>query len=220
MTIKFDDSWIEAHYHIAEKKNGLTILKSRHPDRWKEIKFVLSNFRLLYSEVASSGGGKSKVTQRLEKLFKKKGWKGVEVEHSSVIRIGKNFNKKNKVVYKRIKGTSETHELDLFKKQVGIEIEWNNKHQFFSRDLELFSYLYEVEAIEVGVIITRHHDLEHLFKRLGVSTVNDKSKGKPIADKYGETTTQTDKLEKLLKTNRFTCPLVVIGITEDIFTYW
>lgn len=219
MAEKSSDKWVNAYYHIDERKNGLTILKTVHPEIWKDIKFVLRGFRLYYSEFAGAGGGKTPVTKRLEKLFHKKEWKAVEIRHHNLLKIGKRFDTKNEIVYEEKEFLSHSHELDLYKKSVGVEIEWNNKHQFFSRDIELFSYLYEVGIIDVAVLITRHHDLEKMFSRLGLSTVPGKNHYKSIAKKYGETSTQTDKLEKLLESNRFSCPLVIIGITEDVLRY-
>jgi hypothetical protein len=216
---KQSDIWVENHYFIDERKSGLTVLKNCHPEIWRDIKFALRGFRFFYSEIASGGGGKTPIVFRLENLFKKKGWKAVEIRHSNYFEIGKGFDKKSPTIYEASRTMSQTHELDLYKNRIGLEIEWNNKHQFFSRDIELFSYLYEVGVIDVGILITRHYDLENLFKRLGKSTIPGKDYGTVIAKKYGQTTTQTDKLEKLLQSNRFSCPLVIIAITEDVFRY-
>ena len=59
---------------------------------------------------------------------------------------------------------STTHEIDHVRKVGGhalaLEIEWNNKDQFFDRDLENFRRLHAEGAISAGVIITRGASLQ------------------------------------------------------------
>jgi len=38
-------------------------------------------------------------------------------------------------------------------------VEWNNKDPFFDRDLNNFRLLFELRAIDLGIIITRTDDL-------------------------------------------------------------
>ncbi|MBW0004674.1 MAG: restriction endonuclease, partial [Hyphomicrobiales bacterium] len=53
-------------YDIREWRNGLAILSAARPDEWADIVTVLSKFRLLNSEIATPGGRKSKVADRLD----------------------------------------------------------------------------------------------------------------------------------------------------------
>jgi hypothetical protein len=50
---------------------------------------------------------------------------------------------------------------------VAVELEWNNKDPFFDRDLNNFRLLFELRAIDAGVIITRATELQKIFKQLG-----------------------------------------------------
>ncbi|KXY11472.1 BglII/BstYI family type II restriction endonuclease [Bacillus sp. FSL K6-0067] len=213
MKKKHSDAWVQKNYFINEKNNGLIILQNKHLDLWTDTKFALRGFRLHYKEIVSPGGGKSLVTQRLEKFFKKKNWKSVEFKELHTVSIGKNFGKKAEEIFDTKEVSSQTHEIDLFKNRVAVEIEWNNKHQFFSRDLETFDYLYKIDMINVGVIITKHTSLHELFESLGYLVTTKKK----VADKYGSTHTHTEKLKKLLGANRCSCPIVVIGITQDVY---
>ncbi|WP_338779529.1 BglII/BstYI family type II restriction endonuclease [Metabacillus sp. FJAT-52054] len=212
------ERWIQNNYYIDERRNGLIVIKQKYPQLWQEIKFALRGFRLYFDEVADPGGGKSPVTNRLESPFKHKGWIAAEFQERNKLIRGKNFGKPNEQELEVIFQNSQTHEIDLFKGRVAIEIEWNNKHQFFSRDLETFNYLYNAGIIDVGIIITKHTSLHSLFKTLGYYIKKD-SKGKPkmIADKHASTHTHTDKLYKLLDSNRCSCPLVIIGLTPSIY---
>src|ERR1700685_2517345 len=67
---------------------------------------------------------------------------------------------------------SPTHKVDCFKGRVAVELEWNNKDPFFDRDLNNFRLLFELRAIEVGVIITRASELAYIFGKLGASTTH------------------------------------------------
>lgn len=43
---------------------------------------------------------------------------------------------------------------------IALEIEWNNKDEFFDRDFQSIRRLYELNVIDLGVIITRSQNLE------------------------------------------------------------
>jgi len=45
---------------------------------------------------------------------------------------------------------SPTYEVDCYKNQIALEIEWNNKDPFFDRDLNNFRLLFDLRAISVG----------------------------------------------------------------------
>jgi len=46
-------------------------------------------------------------------------------------------------------------------------MELDNKAPFFDRDLNNFRLLFELRAIQVGIIITRAWELQEMFKQLG-----------------------------------------------------
>ena len=67
----------------------------------------------------------------------------------------------------------ETHAVDLCKGKVAIEVEWNNKDPFFSRDLNAFRLLHDLDVISVGVLITRCDELQEIFDISVGSTTRD-----------------------------------------------
>ena len=81
-----------------------------------------------------------------------------------------------------------THKIDNFKQSpgslrgIGVEVEWNNKTEFYDRDLSNFRLLRQLGVLSVGVIMTRCSELQTLFD----------SPGKGAA--YGNSTTHVDKL--------------------------
>ncbi len=101
---------------------------------------------------------------------------------------------------------SPTHKVDCLKGRVALELEWNNKDPFFDRDLNNFRLLFDLRAIDVGVIITRSSALQAIFKSLG--------KG----DSYGNSTTHHQKLwPRIEGGGGGGCPVLTFAITPNLF---
>ena len=78
---------------------------------------------------------------------------------------------------------------------------WNNKDTFFDRDLNNFRLLFDLRAIDAGVIITRCTELQLIFKQLGRGI------------SFGDSTTHMAKLlPRLDGGSGGGCPVVVFGI--------
>lgn len=108
------------------------------------------------------------MSRRIDGAFYRRGW----IEHG--------FSTSIAVDQDRI--DSPTHAVDCLKGGVAVEMEWNNKDPFFDRDLNNFRLLFELRAIQVGVIITRAWELQSIFKQL--------NKG----SSYGKATTHHERL--------------------------
>lgn len=94
----------------------------------------------------------------------------------------------------------------LFQGRVAVEVEWNNKDPFFDRDLNNFRLLFELRAIDAGVIITRATELQQIFKRLG--------KG----PSYGAATTHHERLlPRLDGGSGGGCPVLAFAISEKLY---
>jgi hypothetical protein len=179
-------------YHVHEWRNAAGILSTACPAEWAEIVDILTNFRLLRSEVVAAGGNRSPISDRLDGSFYKRGWK--EKKFSTAI------------VLDGVKVDSPTHKVDCFKGTVALEIEWNNKDPFYDRDLNNFRLLFELRAIEVGVIVTRGSELQAIFNSLG--------KG----PSYGPSTTHLDKLlPRLNGGGGGGCPVLVFAISNKLY---
>jgi len=99
-----------------------------------------------------------------------------------------------------------THKIDNYRNHIGIEVEWNNKTEFYDRDLNNFRLLHDLGIVAVGVIITRQSELQLLFDELG--------KGKS----YGPSTTHWDKLiPKVNGGGAGGCPLLLIGMGLECY---
>ena len=132
---------LRERYHVKEWRNAAGVLSTACKDEWDDVQAVLRGFRLLKSEVLVGGGNRSLVSQRIDEALYARGW--VEKDFATSITVDE------------VTTDSPTHKVDCFKNGVAVEMEWNNKDPFFDRDLNNFRLLFELRAIQVGIIITR-----------------------------------------------------------------
>lgn len=179
-------------YYVKEWRNAAGILKTACPREWMEIIEVLRAFRLLRSEVQAAGKNRSPISRQIDGAFYQRGW--IEKDFRTVIEIdGDRFE-------------SPTHSVDCFKGRVALEVEWNNKDPFFDRDLNNFRLLFDLRAIDVGVIITRASELQGIFNRLGKGA------------SYGASTTHHTKLwPRLDGGGGGGCPVLTFAITPALY---
>jgi hypothetical protein len=183
---------LRALYRVREWRNAAGVLMTACPDEWQDIVEVLRRFRLLRSEILTAGGGLSPISRQINAAFGALGWR--EEKFETRIRVG---------------GTeyaSPTHAVDCFKGRVALELEWNNKDPFFDRDLNNFRLLFDLRAIDVGVILTRATELQAVFDRLGKGS------------SYGASTTHHEKLwPRIEGGSGGGCPVLTFAITPALY---
>ncbi len=183
---------VRERFEVHEWRNGLAILAAAHPGEWRDILEVLRGFVLLRSDIERPGGRKSPIAEKLDSHFTRLGW------------VEKAFD--TKIVVDGVEHVTPTHKVDCFKGRVALEVEWNNKDPFYDRDLNNFRLLFDLRAIDVGVIITRCSDLQDIFNELG--------KG----PSYGNSTTHMKKLiPRIEGGGGGGCPIVVFGIRKEAY---
>lgn len=183
---------ISACFEVHEWRNGLAILAAAHPAEWGDILAVLRGFRLLRSDILRPGGSKGLIASKLDSHFTTLGW------------AEKQF--KTKIIVDSDEHVTPTHKVDCYKTRVALEVEWNNKDPFYDRDLNNFRLLFELRAIDAGVIITRCTELQKIFNRLG--------RGKS----FGNSTTHMAKLlPRIDGGGGGGCPIVVFGIRDTAY---
>jgi hypothetical protein len=155
-------------YHVKEWRNAAGVLTTACPSEWADVQEVLREFRLYKSEILVGGGNRSLVSRRIDEALYKRGWRE------------KGFN--TSINVDEIEYPSPTHAVDCIKGAVALEMEWNNKDPFFDRDLNNFRLLFELRAIQVGIIVTRSSELQQLFSDFGKGS------------SYGPATTHHEKL--------------------------
>ena len=159
---------IAARFEVDEWRNGLAILSVAHPKEWRDILAAVRGFTLTRNDILQPGGSKGLISSKLDSHFTELGW------------IEKKFD--TKIVVDTSEHIAPTHKVDCYKNRVALEVEWNNKDPFFDRDLNNFRLLFDLRAIDVGVIITRASGLQTIFNALG------------RGPSYGNSTTHLDKL--------------------------
>jgi Restriction endonuclease BglII len=183
---------IALRYDVREWRNGFAILSAARPAEWAEILDVLSGFILLRSDIVNPGGSKSEIAKKIDGHFTKLGWREKQFQ--------------TKITVDDQTFDAPTHKVDCYKNRVALEVEWNNKDPFFDRDLNNFRLLFELRAIDVGVIITRGSNLQEIFNLLGRGS------------SYGNSTTHLDKLiPRLEGGGGGGCPVVVIAIRKEAY---
>ena len=180
------------HYEVHEWKHASAILATDFPSEWKDIIDALTAFRLLRSEIEAAGGGFSPISRRLDNEFKSRGWE-TKMFHT-------------KVVIDEAELETPTHKVDCFKNRVALEVECNNKTEFYDRDLNNFRLLFDLSAVSVGVIVTRCTHLGDLFKQLGKW------------GSYGTTSTHMVRLVPRLQGGSGAgCPVLAFGISQKLY---
>lgn len=179
-------------YHVREWRNAAGVLATACPNQWAEIIEVLRSFKLLRSEVQAAGNGKSPISRQIDSGFYARGWQ--EKQFQTAIKIDDELFE------------SPTHKVDCYKGRVALEVEWNNKDPFFDRDLNNFRLLFDLRAIDVGVVVTRGTELQAIFKRLGKGA------------SYGASTTHHEKLwPRIEGGSGGGCPILTFAITPALY---
>lgn len=192
MSIKVLPDYVTDNYEIREYKHALSILRYDFPEEFNDIMEILQMFKLKKSAILAPGGAKSEISGFLDSQFYKKKWDEKMFETKIVI---------DDEVYE-----TPTHKVDCYKNRIALDIEWNNKTEFYDRDLNNYRLLHDRGAISLAVMIVRSSSLDSVFKELGKYP------------SYGASTTHMDKLiPRIEGGSGGGCPIVVFGITERLY---
>jgi Restriction endonuclease BglII len=177
---------LRKRYRFGERHHASSILAVDFKEEFHDLMLCLEAFHLKKSEILTPGGGRSPIPRAIDGFLGTRKW------------AERRFDIKIEVDEQRI--PIPTHKVDNFKNRVCVEVEWNNKTEFYDRDLNNFRLLWEMRVLSVGVIITRLSELQHLFDELGKGA-------------YGNSTTHWDKLiPKVDSGGAGGCPLLLIGM--------
>jgi hypothetical protein len=184
---------VSEKFEIFDWRNATAIFAAVHRDEFDEVVSVLSGFELSRSWIEQGGGNKSETSKFIDRALGAFGW------------IEKSFD--TRIVVDGHETVSPTHSVDCYKNKVALEVEWNNKDPFYDRDLNNFRLLYDLQIIDLGVIITRATALEQVLKRSGRN-----------ATTFGKATTHTEKLYPKIKGGGAGgCPVLVFGIKPEAY---
>jgi hypothetical protein len=168
------------------------MLKHDFASEWLDLIDLPTEFRLRKSWIVRGGGNKSELSAYVDGFLGLRGW--IEKQFKTAIEVD---------------GTrldSPTHKVDCFKNGIALEIEWNNKDPFYDRDLNNFRLLFDLRAVNVGIILTRSDELQEVFNSLGRGS------------SYGNSTTHMSKLLPRIEGGGGAgCPLLFFGITKALY---
>ena len=143
-------------YEVHNWRNAAQVLAGSYPGEFEDILEVLDAFVLRRTDVVAAGGRKSNISDGIDSAFETLGWHEREVR--TQVKVDQDVRE------------SRTHKIDCLKSRVGLEIEWNSKDQTFVRDLNNFRVLFDLQVLDVGVIVTRADHLQEIFADLGIGT--------------------------------------------------
>jgi hypothetical protein len=183
-------------YALRNINYGIELLVNAFPDHHASLARALEAWTITWQEIEAGGGNKSAISRHFEEAFEGEGWEETALDLET-----------------RLGGTTtiaRTHKIDLFKSGpggelpgIGIELEWNNKDEFFDRDLINFEALHRARGLAVGVIMTRGPGLQEELRTRGLK-------------KFGARSTHWDKLMPRLELGRGgATPIVALGVEAD-----
>jgi hypothetical protein len=180
-------------YVVRNINYGMELLVNAFPDHYASLIRALKGWTVSWADIEAAGGSKSPVSRHFEDAFEGEGWAetslGIETRLAGVTTIAR------------------THKIDLFKRGprgelpgIGIELEWNNKDEFFDRDLINFEAIHRARGLAVGIVVTRGPDLQNELRARGLG-------------KFGARSTHWEKLMPRLDLGRGgATPIVAIGL--------
>jgi hypothetical protein len=192
MPIKQIPAALRKKFHFDEREHSISILASDFPKEFRDLLACLENFWLAKTHILTPGGGRSPIPIQIDGFLRERGWREQRFD--------------TKIVVDGREIPSPTHKIDNFRNRVGVEVEWNNKTEFYDRDLNNFRLLRQLHVLSVGVMITRMSELQRLFDQLGKGPA------------YGNSTTHWDKLiPKVDGGGAGGCPLFLIGLGMNCY---
>jgi Restriction endonuclease BglII len=193
MSLALLPSTLAEKFEIFDWRNAAALLAAVHGQEFDDVVSILSDFVLPKSWIEHGGGNKSEIAKYVDRMLGERGW------------VEKSFD--TRILVDGVQQVSPTHAVDCYKNRVALEVEWNNKDPFFDRDLNNFRLLYDLQIIDLGVIITRATSLEVILKASGRSVTT-----------FGKATTHTEKLYPKIKGGGAGgCPVLVFGITPGAY---
>lgn len=183
-------------YAVRNINYGLELLANAFPKHHASLVRALDSWEIAWADIEAGGGNKSAVTRHFEEAFEGEGWRETSLELET--RLG------------GVTTIARTHKIDLFKRGpnddlpgVGIELEWNNKDEFFDRDLINFEALHRARGLAVGIVVTRGPQLQEELRAKGL-------------EKFGARSTHWEKLMPRLDLGRGgATPIVAIGLEPE-----
>jgi len=162
-------------WEVASINHGELIARIEFKDEFEKIVHALSNWNIeIENNIIKRGGGQADQTLELTRIFHGNEWFKNRIKVENVVSFESKFEP--------MSSNSTTHEIDHIilndlHKMIALEIEWNNKDEFFDRDFQSMRGLFELGVIDLAVIVTRGEKLEQSFKPMVAKYFRDNGIG-------------------------------------------
>ncbi|CAN5704390.1 hypothetical protein BH24CHL5_BH24CHL5_05350 [soil metagenome] len=198
-------------YDWREVRNAAAVLQSTNPAAFVDLVAILTEFRLLATDITDPGGSESAVPHRLNAAFRDRGWReGMFMSRQSSTLTLLPYESARETDPRLIdrESESESYKIDNIKDRVALDIEWHAKDGNLDRDVAAYRSLYEATIIDAAVVVTRHHrSIRALSVRLG------RAEGFKTT-----TTTNLEKLEpRLRRGDGGGCQILAVAITDRCY---
>lgn len=208
-------------YVFAEVRNASAALAGTNPVELADIIDVLQAFRLTVNMLTDPGKAKGEIARTLDEAFRQKGWREAGHRSDTVLTFTLEPYRKageRKPSVREYNFHSEGHKVDNVRGRVALDVEWNAKDGNLDRDLANFRALHDAAVIDVGVLITRHHERTHWAANLlaeRANVIRHNSAGQRIVLLGTTTTTNLEKVvPRLERGDGGGCPVLVVTLTE------
>jgi hypothetical protein len=207
---------VHERYELRETRNASAVLAATNPDEFAEVIEVITDFKLLTSDLVDPGGNEGKVARWLNEAFRSRGWREgrYDTRISGELRLmpyAPAGETGVQVVTSEV--FNEGYKVDNLKGRVALDVEWNAKDGNLDRDIGGYRALYDAGIIDGAVMITRtQDDLRRLAEKLALQA----GQTAEAARRRLGTTTTTNlvKLEpRMTRGDSGGCPLLAIAIS-------
>ena len=206
-------------FEFHNYNHALEILTASFPQEWGDILTCLDALEISIQDLRDAGGNESRIPKKFDDVLYPRGWREIKITGDLQIKFYPRRNEQrgrfsdSPFEEKTMEQYIDGHNIDFLKNRVAFDLEWNSKDQTFDRDLLAMRTYHDCDIISAGIIVTRSEELNDIFKQ-----VLDKQ-GKPIARKYGASTTWMGKLLPRLNSRRNGgCPILAVGIKKPCIT--
>jgi len=127
-------------YEVHNWRNALQVLSAAYPHEWEDLLSVLGQWR--FSPLSDDVRARSTVRRlgRFDRALNVRGWKKRRIMIN--------------VIVDEAQHESRTYVIDRLKARVGFEIELSSDGHPFVENLEKFSALFDLQVLDIGIIMT------------------------------------------------------------------
>ena len=209
---KYLGASLSEKYEFFNYNHAIEIISQAFSAEWQDICDALNAFALEVEDLSDPGGSETRIPSKFDNILYPRKWRNVKITGDLHLKFYERIVDQKKYedypsADRVIGGYITGQHVDYLKGRIALGLEWNKKDLAFDRVLTSFRTFYDCNLISAAVIITRSADLNSAFKEIFDTD------GKPIARKYGSSSTWIGKLLPRLDSRQAGgCPILVVGI--------